>query len=198
MNSIFKNGDKTKNISQRSALVSRYNSGVANLLAVVGFSLINVVLLVMNSNTYFLFSACIPYALADIGMDLCGMYPEEYYYDLGDIEFFDKSFLAIMLAVAAVVILLYFISWFFAKKKKVGWLIFAFIFFCIDTAAMFYFYGFSVDYIMDIVFHAWVIFSLGNSIFAYQKLKKLPQNDEVNVESPQVNDIESQFEDIDV
>ena len=207
MSSIFKNANKEKNISEHSVLESRYNSGVANLLAVVGFSLVNVVLLVLNSNTYFLFSACIPYVLADFGMAFCGLYPEEYYYDFADTEFLDKSFLVLMLALAAVVILLFFICWFFARKKKVGWLIFALVLFAIDTVAMFYFYGFSADNIMDIVFHAWVLFSLGNSIFAYKKLKNLPQEEpeEVvetpqsnDISTPQINDVEKQFENIDI
>lgn len=163
--------------TQRGNLETRYNSSVTNLLLVVGFSLINIVLLVMNSDTYFLFSAFIPYVLADFGMFYCGMYPEEYYYDVPDMEYLSSSFLVVTLAVAAVILLLYFLSWLFAKKKKVGWLIFALIFFCIDTVAMLLFTGFAVDSIVDIIFHAWVIVSLSIGVSNYFKLKKLPEEE---------------------
>ena len=39
---------------------------------------------------------------------------------------------------------------------------------------MFALMGFSVDSIIDILFHAWVIFSLISGIVSYNKLKKLP------------------------
>lgn len=176
MSSFLKNDMNGKNVTERSSLESRYKNSVSNLLAVMAFSLINIILLVIQSDTYFLFSAFIPYALAYYGMYFCGMYPEEYYSDVPDAEFFDKSFLVITLVAAAVVILLYFISWFFAKKKKVGWLIFALVLFCIDTVAMFVFTGFNMDAIIDIIFHGWVIFSLVNGIVTYNKLKKLPDD----------------------
>ncbi len=158
----------------REALEAKYNNSIVNLLLVVAFSAINVVLLVVKSNTYFLFSAFIPYFIADLGMYYTGSYPEDYYYDVGDMEFADKSFLIICVAVAVAVILLYLLSWFFARKKKVGWLIFASVLFCIDTVVMFLLTGINADMIMDIVFHAWVIFSLINGVVTYFKLKKLP------------------------
>ncbi len=169
------NRTKTRDTTQYGRLETRYNSSVANLLLVVAFSTLNVVLLIANSNTYFLFSAFIPYILADIGMFYTGMYPEEYYYDLVDIEFANKTFLFLTIGIAAVVILLYLLSWIFAKKKKVGWLIFALVLFGIDTVAMFWVTGFSVDSIIDIVFHVWIIISLVNGIVTYFKMKKLPE-----------------------
>ena len=57
----------------------RYNIGRLNLLLVALFSLINVILLVCGSYTYFLFSASLPYFLTDLGMFMCGRYPEEFY-----------------------------------------------------------------------------------------------------------------------
>jgi len=158
----------------REALEAKYNNSIVNLLLIVAFSAINVVLLVANANSYFLFSAFVPYFIADLGMYYTGSYSEDYYYDAGEIEFLDKSFLYIAVAVAAAVILLYLLSWFFARKKKVGWLIFASVLFCIDTVVMFLLTGINADMIMDIVFHAWVIFSLINGVVTYFKLKKLP------------------------
>lgn len=167
-------GKKPAHLSKKELLEAKYNNSIVNLLLVVAFSVINVVLLVVNSDTYFLFSAFIPYFVADMGMFYSGSYPEEYYYDVPDTEFADKSFLIVCVAVAAAVILLYLISWFFAKKKKVGWLVFAAVLFSVDTVAMFVITGINSDMIMDIVFHAWVIFSLISGIVNYNKWKKLP------------------------
>lgn len=176
MAKIF-NNSKGRGGTLRENLESKYNSSISNLLAVVVFSVINVVLLITNSNTYFLFSAFIPYFLADYGMYFCGMYPEEYYYDVADMEFSDKSLFAVALAIAAVILLIYFLCWFFAKKKKVGWLIVSLVVFVIDTVFMLVVAGISSDLIIDIVFHIWVIFSLVNGIVTYNKLKKLPENE---------------------
>lgn len=160
--------------SPRANLEVKYNKSITNLLLVVIFSLINIVLLVTNADMYFLFSAYIPYLLADYGMFYCGMYPEEVYEYVPDMEFLNSSFLVTTLVIAAVILLLYLLSWLFAKRQKVGWLIFALIFFVVDTVVMFLFTGFAVESIMDVVFHAWVIVSLIIGISTYFKMKKLP------------------------
>lgn len=177
----FFNTSKTT-LSKHDILERRYNSGVTSLLLVVGLTLINVVLLVANSDTYFLFSAFLPYFLADYGMYFCGMYPAEYYADVPDMEFSDTSLLVITLSVAAVIELIYLLCWIFARKKKVGWLIFALTFFALDTAFMLYMYGISADILLDILLHGWVIASLASGINAYYKLQKLPPEPETENE----------------
>lgn len=154
---------------------NKYKRSISNLLLVVIFTAVNIVLLVANSNTYFLFSAFIPYNLADSGMYFCGMYPAEYYADIPDPQFYDKSFLVFTLVIAVVVLLFYLLCWFLAKKEKIGWLIVALVCFVIDTAGLVLFAGISSDIIIDLVFHGWVIFSLVNGVINYYKLKKLPE-----------------------
>jgi len=165
-------------VSQYQLLASRYANSRHNILLILIFTLINIVLLVTNSNRYFLFSAYLPYLAADLGMYLCGLYPAEVYggSKVGA-EFLSTSFLVAMLAIAAVILVLYLLSWIFAKKR-VGWMIFALVFFIMDTVAMLLLNGISSDGIMDIVFHGWVIFSLANGSIAYFKLKKLPPEPE--------------------
>jgi len=181
MANIFVNNKNTESapVTERSILAAKYNRGVANLLLVILFTVINVVLLVTNSNSYFLFSAFVPYLLADYGMYFTGLYPEEYYYDAGSAVFFDKSFLTVMLVIAGLILVLYLLSWLFARKQKIGWLIFATVLFAIDTAAMLILLGISSDMILDLVFHGWVIVSLIMSISAYFKMKKLPEEEVV-------------------
>ena len=73
--SILKNNQKSKALSQKEELENKYKSSLSNLLLVMAFTAINIVLLVTNADTYFLFSAFIPYLCVDTGMYLCGMYP---------------------------------------------------------------------------------------------------------------------------
>lgn len=161
--------------TQRQLLESKFHGARHNILLVVIFTLINVLLLVTNSNTYFLFSSYIPYLLADLGMLLCGMYPVEVYGgDLAGWEFLDKSFLVVTLVIAAVVLVLYLLCWIVSKKNKVGWMILALVLFGVDTALMFLINGIALEAIIDIIFHGWVIFSLASGIIAHYKWKKLP------------------------
>ncbi len=169
--------------SQREVYEQKYNNSRNNLLWVVIFTAINLTLLVTNSGTYFLFSAYIPYFITIIGMLLCGRYPAEYYIEyLGEeLVFFDNTLFIILLVISIVITLLYLLSWFMSRKNRVGWLIFALVFFTIDTVGMLLIAGISVESIVDILFHAWVIFSLISGIVNHFKLKKLPPEQKVSV-----------------
>lgn len=173
MAKLFGN-DNTRQLSQAEVLAGRYKTARHNLLLIVVFTLINIFLLVTNSNSYFLFSASIPYYLVDLGMFLCGKYPAEYYADIGGIDPLSNTFFLVTLVIAAVILVLYLLSWIFAKKPRVGWMIFALVFFVIDTLGMLWWAGISSDMIFDVVFHGWVIVSLSRGIAAYFKFKKLP------------------------
>lgn len=166
--------------SQRQQLERRYASARMNLLWVVLFTAINIVLLVSNSYTYFLFSAFIPYAIVDYGMIVCGKYPADFYGDLSQYQFFDSTVLVVLIAVAAVICVLYLLCWIFSKKRRVAWLIVGLVFFALDTVFMLL-GGISADRILDIVFHGWVIISLTGGIIAHSKLKKLPEEEPVPV-----------------
>lgn len=182
MSKLFqKNG--TLNIPEHQKLENRYKGSINNLLVIVLFSVVNIVLLVTNANSYFLFSAFIPYFLADYGMYYCGMYPEDYYYDIGEMEFLDKSYFVYALVIAAVILLVYLLCWFMAKKKKIGWVIAALIFFALDTAAMLFFMGINMDMFMDILIHIWVFGYMINAIVVYRKMKKAPETEEITEEA---------------
>lgn len=180
MSQLFKNESANEAVSQRQTLESKYTGARHNILLILAFSVINIILLVTNSNTYFLFSAYVPYVIVDLGMALCGMYPSEYYgEDLTGMEFLGKEFLTVTIVIAALLLVLYLLSWIFSKKNRVGWLIFALVFFSIDTAMMLLLTGFSMDFIVDSIFHGWVIVSFAGGISAHYKLKKLPEEPEL-------------------
>ena len=189
MSKLFKNNQQNTDFTPRQRLENKYNGTKGNLLLVVVFTVINLVLLITNANTYFLFSAYVPYAILDLAMFFCGKYPAEYYAELGEMPFLNSTVFYIVIAVAFVIVLLYFVSWLFIKKGKNGWLVFSLVFFSFDTAVMFLLNGIDTSMIMDILFHAWVIYSLAQGIDAYKKLKKLDmeeaekQNDEFSAEA---------------
>ena len=171
MNKLTEN---LKNADMRNKLQQRYTAARMNLLLVVIFTAINIAMLLAKNFTYFLFSASIPYFLVDLGMLYCGLYPPEWYIEmeLVGMEFFETELLIILVSVAAVILLIYLLCFFLSRNMNYGWLIAAAVMFGIDTVAMFLLTGTSG--IMDIIFHAWVMYYLIFGITAVGKIKALP------------------------
>ena len=163
-------------LSEKEKLLKRYNGACMNILLVVIFSAVNVGLLIFGSDSYFLFSAAIPYYMTLFGLLYTGRMPAEWYEGV-EFQPDPDSVLYIYLAIAVVIVALYAFMWFMSKKHGYGWLIAALLLFIADTFAMFYFTGFSADMIMDFVFHAWVLVSLCSGIIAAINLKKLPEEE---------------------
>jgi len=161
--------------TDRTVLETKFKNSRMNLLLVVIFTTINVVLLVTQSNSYFLFSAFVPYMIADLGMLLCGKYPAEYYgEDIHTLGFYGDTVFVMFIAITLIVTALYLLCWLCSKSNKTGWLIFALVLFAIDTVMMLVMTEIGVDSIIDIVFHVWVLVSLVTGIISGNKLKKLP------------------------
>lgn len=180
------------NLPQRRLLEARYNKSRHNLLLVLIFTVINIVLLVTNANSYFLFSAYVPYMFVDLGMEFCGMYPAEYYGpEYSDMAFLSPSFFAICLGIALVILAMYLLSWIFSKKARVGWLIFSVVFFVIDFIVLLLVVEINSGIMIDIVFHVWVIVSLMTGIISHFKLKKLPVEEIVVDETQEVIETET-------
>ncbi len=171
-----KNQNANVQISQRQMLENTVKISRNNLLLVLLFSAINIILRVTSSDTYFLFSAYVPLLLSALGMELTGKYPPEFYgEDLSSYVFLDDSFLYIMLGIAVFILGVYALCWVFSKKNPKGWLIFALVLFSIDTAMMLLLAGISLDFLVDYLFHGWVIVSLIKGLSALKKLKDLPE-----------------------
>lgn len=172
---LFKKSNTTGTpLSPQDTLLQRYNGSRNNLILVVAFTLVNMVLLITGSSSYFFFSASIPYYLTFFGLLQTGKLPAEYYYEWTDFEPVATTFLTIMIVASLIITAVYAICWILSKKRGFGWLIFALVSFVIDTIFMFVFVGFSADMIIDVLFHLWVILSLSSGISAAIKLTKLP------------------------
>ncbi len=166
-------------LSPRAKLMSKYNVGRANLLAMILITLFNVIMALVGNGSYFLFTAFVPYYVVLDGMYCCGkLSPEWYEGSMSEYIFLDSSYLVTMVAFALVILALYFVFWLLSKNQKSGWLIAALVLFGIDTVGLLYFYGLYLDILLDILFHAWILYYLISSIVAAKKLKDLPCDEE--------------------
>ena len=177
---LFNN--KTQQITQRQKLEYRYNSARNNILWVLIFTVVNIGLLLAGRFSYFLFSAYVPYAIVDSGMYFCGRYPEWFYMGEYYLEsYYASSVLIVMVAIAAVICIVYLLCWLFSKKGRVGWMIAGLVLFTVDTVLLLL-NGINFDFILDYLFHAWVVVSFITGVSAHYKLKKLPPEEPVGPE----------------
>lgn len=148
--------------AKTSIIQQKFNTARANLLLMIGFTLINIILLCFNSETMFLFSATVPYYSTAIGK----------YSEI-------PAFFTIGLIIAAVTLIIYFFCWIFSKKHY-GWLIAALVLFSLDSIFMITLYIFSEDFsgIIDLAIHIWVIYYLIIGVKYGAQLKNMPETEE--------------------
>lgn len=135
------------------------------LLVVLIFTVVNLVMLLLDSGTYFLFSASVPYYLTAFGLGM----------DIGMGESGIGTFTLISLGISAVMLLLYLLSWLLSKKRS-GWLVVALVAFVLDTVALVLVclaFDAVTDSIVDFLFHGWVILQLAQGIIANRKIRKM-------------------------
>ena len=163
---------RRESVDKNSAgyLSGRIASGRYSLLLIVVFTVVNVLMVVLDSSTYFLFSASVPYYLTLYckGIDngfVGGSWPENGPYTIA------------ALIISAVILLLFLLCWRLSKKRP-GWLIPAVVLFVLDTLALawctFNIVNDPAGNIVDFVFHFWAVFELIRAIVCNGKLKKLP------------------------
>ena len=143
-------------------LQKRVNTAKHTIILVAALTIVNTILIAVNADMVFTFSAYVPQLVTFIFADMA-------------LEMQADSYLYIGIAIAILMALLYLALWFGAKKKA-GLLIVALVLFGIDSAVLLYdlVSYFDSSFIIDVVFHAWVIYDLILGISSYSKLKKLP------------------------
>jgi len=129
----------------------------------IAFTLINVALILVDSDMFFLFSATIPYYIAGFG----AVFADE----LGN-----SAWLIGGGAVALFGILLYFLCWLLSKRAR-AWILVALILFLIDSAflvflVVFLAEGFDAFFLIDIAFQVWILFYLFIGTRAWAQLRK--------------------------
>lgn len=141
--------------------------GRYSLLLILIFTVVNLIMLLMDANRYFLFSASVPYyfTLFGLGMDsiLSG--------GIG-------TYTITSLVISALILGVYLACWLFSKKKP-QWLGAALVLFCIDTAGLLLFTFSLLDSplvnLTDILLHAWAIYELFQGVRCAGKLKRLSE-----------------------
>ena len=154
-------------MQKRSEVEMIFNKSRGNLLFVIVFSVVNVILTLVNSGINFLFSASFPMFVVGLGqafLDQSG----------------DNAFLIISVIVAFLIIACYGICYLLSKKYKV-FLSIALVLFSIDTLFLLWILSLEIDSsaIINIAFHIWVLYYLIIGVKAWSDLKKLPLNEEI-------------------
>ena len=143
----------------------RFNRARNNLLAVVVLTMANLVLIALDFNINFPFSAIVPQVILVWFMDVA---------------------MPFAMAAAIVSVSVYLLCFFLSKRWRVFILV-AFILFAMDTLFLLYAMlsvGF-FDFILDIVFHAWIHFYLISGTVAWVKLGSVSR-DEFNAVAAEV------------
>lgn len=151
--------NRTQNMTLRQGLEQKHKSGRSNLLLAIILTVVNIVLLFTGSETMLLFSISVPYYAVIFGV------------------IFEEQ---AMIIIAAVILAVYFLCW-LLSKKRVGWLIAALVLIILDTLALIGFYVLAeeISGILDLVFHAMIIYYLAVGISSAKKLKNLPPEESV-------------------
>lgn len=158
-------------------MVSRVNNGRSSLAILAAFTVVNLAMMLVQIDRYFLFSASVPYYLTLFAFLI----------DSFSIGSFTITALVISVLILGVYLLCFLMS---GKQigKGSGWLIAALVLFCLDTLGLLYltFLEEAVSNLLDLFFHGWVIWSLAVAINYNNKLKALRQEALSSISRPQV------------
>lgn len=154
----------------REYQLQQISGGRGTLLAILVLTLINLVMVVLDQGSYFLFSASVPYYLTMIskGIDngfANGAWPE------------NGPMTITALVISAVILVVYLLCWLLSKKRG-GWITVAMVLFLLDTLALvliiFYVTASPISGILDVLFHLWACWLLIQGFRANKKLKTMP------------------------
>lgn len=157
----------TQVMTERQMLAQKEKGGRSNLLLAIIFTLVNIVLFIGGSDSMLLFSISVPYYAVVFGGILGG-----------------QELLITGCVIAGLILIVYFVCW-LLSKKHMGWLIAALVMMIVDTVALicFYLLAGEISGILDFVFHAMIIYYLVAGISSAKKLKNLPPEEPVAVDS---------------
>lgn len=150
-------------------LEGKMASGRHSLLLILLFTVVNLVMVVLDSGTYFLFSASVPYYLTIYAKGLDNGFVDGPWSENG-------PYTVVALIFSGVILLLFLLCWLLSKKRA-GWLVPALVLFVLDTLALawctFNIVNDPAGNIVDFVFHFWAIWELLQAIRCGSKRKKL-------------------------
>jgi len=152
-------------MNEREKLTRKYQTARGNLLTMTIFSAVNVVLLIIDAGRSFLFSSYIPQVAYS-------------YFAYGAPK---SPLMGILIGLAFIGLLL---LCYLLSKKEPAWMLCAAALFLIDTVFLFVWMqkaGLEVSsMLIDIAFHAWVLYYLVLGVHAASALRRLPEEDPVS------------------
>ena len=158
------NVPNTAPMSPREEVQLKYNRSRYNLLLVAIVSIVNLFSLAF-SQSYFLFSARLPALFVELALPM------------SENEIVEPSAFIVPIIIGIILTVPYLLC-FFLSKKRPGWMIPALVFFSIDCLFIIFLALFDVTaVIVDILFHAWVMFYLITGVINGFKLKTLPEDE---------------------
>ncbi len=99
-----------------------------SLLLIVILTVVNLIMTILDTNTYFLFSASVPYYLVFVGMGIENGFVDGAWNVKGTLTYTG-------LVIALVIVAVYLLCWLLSKKRA-GWLTAALVLFIVDTVAL--------------------------------------------------------------
>ena len=162
-------------MNERQLLSQKEKAGRSNLLIAIILTVVNIVLFLVGSETMLLFSISVPYYAVIFGSIFAA--------ELGAPEM-----LVTGCVIAGVILAVYFLCW-LLSKNRLGWLVAAMILVIIDTLALvaFYLLAGEISGVLDLVFHAMILYYLIVGIRSSKKLKTLPPEEPWTAEPAQYN-----------
>lgn len=160
--------------NSREYLLRQVANGRYSLLLIVILTVVNLVLTILDTGRYFLFSASVPYELVSLGMAFDNGFTDGAWNVRGTLTYTG-------LVIALVIVAVYLLCWLLSKKRA-GWLTAALVLFIIDTVALvviaFALYDSPASQLVDLLLHVWAIVELVQAVRGSKKLKALPPTEE--------------------
>jgi len=180
----FKSGTPQPMKGTREYYERNYNVCRMNFLAVIAFTVISIITLMIN-DTYFLFSNYFAVEMAYVGlMYVTGNWQS--WEDAGDYAEIGQEMLSVIgagyIAVAAAVLIVLALCWVLSKKSRIP-VIVAAVIMGFDTLYVLI----SFD-IINIFFHAWVMYYLITAIRDWGKMQSLTEGEGMIIEGTEQNE----------
>ena len=138
--------------------------GRASLLLIVVLTVVNIVLLLIEADRYFVFSASIPYYLTAFAMGMDSVFTS----GIG-------TYTIIAIVISVIVVGIYLLCWALGEKKP-SWLTAALVLFSLDTVGLlvitFTLLEDPILNLVDIIFHALAVYELVMAVICAGKLKR--------------------------
>ena len=145
-------------------LTKKISAGRYSLQLIILLTVVNIVLLLIEADRYFVFSASIPYYLTAFAMGMDSVFSS----GIG-------TYTIIAIVISVIVVGIYLLCWALGEKKP-GWLTAALVLFSLDTVGLLVITFALVDdpilNLMDIIIHALVVYELARAVACAKKLKR--------------------------